>query len=191
MTSETALAIADLANNSDIAAYHWIDRGVAPRGYLRGMAVTFGRVYCDMNASRDAASEMSMADSGDGATDALAWFATEFNDVGMDNSMAGGDVLRHLFVLLTGLGMRESSGRYCEGRDTSATNTTADTAEAGLFQVSYNSRRAYFLLEALFEQYKGSTDFADIFSDRVRCGPASWQNFGTGEGRDFQALTKA
>jgi hypothetical protein len=191
MSSQTALAIADLTIDSDIAAYPWIDRGVAPRGYLRGMAVMFGRVYCKMNANRDAASEMSMANSGDGAVDALAWYAAEFNNLGMDNSTAGGDVLRHLFVLLTGLGMRESSGKHCEGRDTTATNTTADTAEAGLFQVSYNSRRAHFLLEALFDQYRGSTDFADIFSDGVRCGAASWQNFGTGAGHDFQALTKA
>lgn len=190
MSSDIAIAISNLAIDSEIAAYRWTDRGVAPIGYLRGMAVMFGRVYCKMNADRDAASEMSMADSGDGAVDALAWYSTEFNDLGMDNSVAGVDVLRHLFVLLTGLGMRESSGKHCEGRDTSATNTTAETAEAGLFQVSYNSRRAHFLLEALFGQYQGSTDFADIFSDGVTCGAASWQNFGAGDGNHFQALTK-
>ena len=38
-----------------------------------------------------------------------------------------------------GLGMRESSGQYCCGRDTSEDNTTADTAEAGLFQMSWNA----------------------------------------------------
>ena len=38
----------------------------------------------------------------------------------MDNSQDGIDTLRHLFVLLLGLGARESSGRYCEGRDMSA-----------------------------------------------------------------------
>jgi len=64
----------------------------------------------------------------------------------MDNSRGGVDVLRHLFVLLTGLGMRESSGHYGEGRDASATNTSAYTAEAGLFQVSYNSHHASLLL---------------------------------------------
>jgi len=35
--------------------------------------------------------------------------------------------------------MRESSGQYCCGRDTSEDNTTADTAEAGLFQMSWNA----------------------------------------------------
>ena len=33
-------------------------------------------------------------------------------------------------AMLLGLGMRESSGEHCTGRDTSATNTTAATAEA-------------------------------------------------------------
>jgi hypothetical protein len=191
MSSDTALNIAALADDSDIAKYSWNDRGVAPKGYTRGMAVMFGRVYCKMNAGRDAASEMAMADSGDDSVDALAWYASEFNDLGMDNSTAGVDVLRHLFVLLTGLGMRESSGRHCEGRDASASNTSAETAEAGLFQVSHNSIGAHFLLGALFDQYNGSTDFQDIFKDGVTCGSASWQNWGTGAGRDFQALTKA
>jgi hypothetical protein len=191
MASDTALDIAALADGSDIMSYAWNDRGVAPRGYIRGMAVAFGRVYCKMNAGRDAASEMSMADSGDDSIDALAWYAPEFATLGMDNTSAGVDVLRHLFVLLTGLGMRESSGRHCEGRDMSAGNTSADTAEAGLFQVSRNSIGAHFLMGALFDQYGGSTDFQDIFQDGVSCGAASWQNWGTGDGADFQALTKA
>jgi hypothetical protein len=191
MASQTALDIAALADGSAIARYSWNDRGVAPRGYIRGMAVMFGRLYCKLNEGRDAASEMSMADSGDDRRDALAWYAPEFAALGMDNTIAGRDVLRHLFVLLTGLGMRESSGRHCEGRDASATNTTADTAEAGLFQTSHNSVNAHFLLGALFDQYRGSTDFQDIFSDGVRCSAGAWADWGNGAGREFQALTKA
>jgi len=186
----TALEIAALADGSACASYSWKNRGVAPRGYIRGMAVMFARVYCKMNANRDAASEMSMADSGDAAVDALAHYEPEFTALGMDNSEAGVHVLRHLFVLLTGLGMRESSGRHCEGRDMAATNTTADTAEAGLFQVSHNSASAHFLLEALFDQYKGSTDFRDIFEEGVHCSAGSWANWGAGDGHDFQELTK-
>jgi hypothetical protein len=191
MSSDTAFNIAALADNSDIANYGWKDRGVAPRGYIRGMAVMFGRVYCKLNAGRDAASEMAVADTGDASIDALSWYADEFRQLGMDNSIAGVGVLRHLFVLLTGLGMRESSGRHCEGRDTSASNTGAETAEAGLFQVSHNSVGAHFLLGALFEQYKGSSDFLDIFKEGVVCSNDSWMNWGTGEGKDFQALTKS
>jgi hypothetical protein len=190
MASDIALHIADLANGSNIANYGWQDRGVAPLAYIRGMAVCFARVYCKLNKDRDAASETAMADSGDASVDALSHYAQEFSDLGMDNSSAGTDVLRHVFVLLTGLGMRESSGKFCTGRDTSAANTGANTAEAGLFQVSFNSSSAHFLLGALFDQYKGSADFQDIFADGVTCGPADWQNWGTGDGADFQALTK-
>jgi hypothetical protein len=184
------LDLAALADHSGIASYSWEDRGVAPRGYIRGMAIMFGRVYCKLNANQDAASEMAMADTGEHATDALAWYSQEFVDLGMDNTTPGPDVLRHLFALLTGLGMRESSGKHCEGRDASATNTTAETAEAGLFQVSHDSINAHFLLGALFDQYKGLTDFQGIFSDGVVCSPANWQNWGTGVGADFQELTK-
>lgn len=191
MASTTALAIAALADNSSCAAYKWKDRGIAPRGYIRGMAVMFGRLYCKLNAQRDAASEMAMADSGDASIDGLTWYQSEFAALGMDNSRAGVDVLRHVFVLLTGLGMRESSGRHCEGRDMAAGNTAAGTAEAGLFQASHNSASAHFLLGALFDQYKGSIDLQDVFKDGVTCSSASWTNWGTGDGRDFQELTKA
>jgi len=191
MSSGTALGIAALADNSAIAAYRWNDRGKAPGGYLRGMAVMFGRVYTKLNAGRDAASEMAVADTGNASTDALTWYAPEFESLNMDNSVAGVATLRHLFVLLTGLGMRESSGRHCEGRDASATNTSAETAEAGLFQVSHNSIGAHFLLQALFDHYAGSTDFQDIFASDVSCGTNSWKNWGSGKGADFQALTKS
>jgi hypothetical protein len=72
-----------------------------------------------------------------------------------------------------------------------AGNTGADTAEAGLFQVSRNSIGAHFLMGALFDQYKGSNDFQDIFGEGVACGADSWKNWGTGAGADFQALTKS
>ena len=94
---------------------------------------------------------------------AMAWHSMRPNSLGMDNSAPGVDVLRHVFVMLTELGMRESSGKFCESRDKSAANTGGDAAEAGLFQVSFDSIRAHFLLRPLFDQYKGSTDFQDIF----------------------------
>ena len=46
-------------------------------------------------------------------------------------------------------------------------------AEAGLLQVSHSSIGAHFLLSALFDQYKGSTDFRDIFEAEVTCGADS------------------
>jgi len=192
--TDTATAISQitaLAAQSDIAAFRWADRGRAPAGYIKGMAVVYARVYLKLGAGDAAAAEMAKADTGDGSHDALSWFSDVFQNAGMDNSTGGTDTLRHLFVLLTGLGMRESSGKYCEGRDTSASNMTADTAEAGLFQPSFNARSANPLMPQLFQQYAGATDFVDIFKEGVSCSSANLANFGSGDGAEFQRLSKA
>ena len=191
---DTAPAIAQLtalAAQSDIAKYQWKDRGRAPAGYIKGMAVAYARVYLKLKAGDAAATEMAKADTNDGSHDAISWFSDVFQSAGMDNSSDGVDTLRHLFVLLTGLGMRESSGKYCEGRDTSASNMTADTAEAGLFQASFNARAASPLMTQLFQQYAGLTDFVDIFKEGVSCSSANLANFGSGDGAEYQRLTKA
>src|SRR3954467_531993 len=39
-----------IAGNSRIAAYHWQNRGLAPKAYIRGMAVAYGRAYCKFKA---------------------------------------------------------------------------------------------------------------------------------------------
>src|SRR5690348_1742885 len=112
--------ITQIAATSDIASYSWKDRGTAPAGYIKGMALVYARVYCKLKAENAAAVEMAKANTGDNDHDALAWYGDIFAAAGMDNENAGADTLRHLFVLMMGLGMRESSGKYCEGRDTSA-----------------------------------------------------------------------
>jgi hypothetical protein len=136
---------------------------------------------------------MARKNSGDLARDALAWYDDIFAVAGMSNDTDGADTLRHLFVLLTGLGMRESSGKYCTGRDTTADNTQADTAEAGLFQMSFDANNASPLLPQIFAQYKGdpSSGFIDVFKEGVRCSAADLQNFGSGDGMEFQRLCKA
>jgi hypothetical protein len=155
------------------------------------MALVFARVCCKLKAGDPAAVEMAKADSGDAGRDALTHYRDLFTALGMDNSVAGPDTLRHLFVLLTGLGMRESSGKHCEGRDLSADNTTADTAEAGLFQTSFNARRAHPLMTSLFDHYRANpSGFLDVFAEGVTCSPADGQNFGTGPGAEFQRLSK-
>ncbi|ARI80956.1 hypothetical protein IQ224_13565 [Microcystis sp. LEGE 00066] len=184
--------IIEVAANSQIARYHWLDRGVAPKGYIKGMAVVYAKVYCQLKAANPFAKEMAKANTGNSDKDALAHYAQKFRDLGMNNSVAGVDTLRHLFVLLIGLGMRESSGKYCEGRDRSASNTTAETAEAGLFQTSYNARSASPLLPQLFEQYLANlSGFIEIFKEGVTCPPQDWENYGEGKGKEFQRLSKA
>ncbi|HEX8262624.1 MAG TPA: hypothetical protein VF547_07105 [Allosphingosinicella sp.] len=189
--SSPAQRISALAATSAIRTYHWLDRGRAPRGYTKGMAVAFGRTYCKWKRGDPIARRIAAAASQDGQTDALAWYSATFSSLAMSNSTAGADVLRHVFALLMGLGMRESSGQHCEGRDMSANNVSAATAEAGLFQVSFNSIDAHPGLRSLFQAYQGSTDFSDIFGEGVTCGASSWRDWGTGEGKEFQRLTKA
>jgi Putative peptidoglycan binding domain len=96
-----------------------------------------------------------------------------------------------------GLGMRESSGKHCEGRDQSASNTTSDTAEAGLFQQSWNSHTCSTEIDKLFDEYKvGLTSDPPqcalaTFKEGVSCSSGSWSNYGSGTGRDFQQLAKS
>jgi N-acetyl-anhydromuramyl-L-alanine amidase AmpD len=184
-------AVTQIAASSDIARYPWRDRGAAPAGYIKGMALVYARVYSKLKAGDAAALEMAKAKTADPSRDALTWYDDIFAAAGMSNDTAGVDTLRHLFVLLIGLGMRESSGKYCEGRDRSATNTTAETAEAGLFQTSFNARTASFLLPTLFAQYSANpSGFLDIFKEGVQCLAKDLENFGSGDGREFQRLSK-
>lgn len=183
--------ITRIAAASEIARFPWRDRGLAPAGYIKGMALVYARVCCKLNAGDAAAIDMAKAKTTDGAHDALAWYGEKFAAAGMNNDTAGVDTLRHLFVLLIGLGMRESSGKHCEGRDLTASNTTAETAEAGLFQTSYNARSASPLLPMLFARYSADrSGFVDVFKEGVRCSPSSLEDFGSGDGREFQRLCK-
>lgn len=183
--------IIQVASQSKIARYRWRDRGVSPPGYIKGMALVYARVYCKLKARDAVATEIAKANTGHADKDALAHYAQEFNAVGMANESPGVDTLRHLFVLLIGLGMRESSGSYCRGRDKAASNTSADTAEAGLFQTSFNARGASPLLPQLFQQYLATpSGFLEIFKEGARCRDSDRSNFGSGPGKEFQRLSK-
>ena len=183
--------IRQTAKTSPVTAINWPQRGRAPLGYVEGMAVTFGRLHCKLKASDPAAVAMAAAVTANADRDALAHYAEQFAALDMSNASAGIDTLRHLFVLMMGLGMRESSGKHCEGRDLSAENVTADTCEAGLFQASFNARSAHPLLKPMFLAYRANpSGFLDIFKQGVQCRDSSLQNFGDGEGRDFQQLSK-
>jgi hypothetical protein len=183
--------ITQIASSSAIATFNWPGRGIAPRGYIKGMALAYARVYCKFRNGDAFAVEMAKANTGNLAIDALAHYADEFDQLDMDNDASGVDTLRHLFVLLIGLGMRESSGRWCEGRDRSASNTTSDTAEAGLFQTSWNARSASPLLTQLFNDYQiNPTGFLDIFKEGVTVRTQDLENFGSGDGKKFQQLSK-
>jgi hypothetical protein len=117
------------------------------------------------------------------AKDALAYYTI--------SATGRGNVLRKLFVMLFGLGMRESSGNYTEGRDMSASNVTADTCEAGLFQQSWNSNTASQEMTKLLPAYEGNKQpcYSNIFKEGVTL--KSTTSYGTGPGRQYQDQAKA
>lgn len=184
--------ISQIASSSAIASYNWKNRGKSPQGYINGMAVSYAKVYYDLSAGNVYASEMAKAMTDDDATDALKHYEEIFKQAAMDNAKSGPDTLRHLFVLMLGHGMRESSGKHCEGRDRSAHNTTSETAEAGLFQTSFNARHASPLLPKLFADFmaKPTPGYLDVFKEGVHCTETNLQNYGDGDGRNFQKLSK-
>lgn len=182
--------VIEIAKNSNIARYRWKNRGRAPIGYIQGMAVAYAEACADFAGDDKVATAIAAPLLGDDAHDVLDWYRTILGDAGLMLD-APIDRLTAVFAILLGLGMRESSGKHCEGRDMSAENVTGDTAEAGLFQVSHNSIRAQPLLQPLFERYHGHDDLLSTFDDGAHCSASSWKDWGEGPGLEFQALTKS
>lgn len=183
--------IESLAGSSACASYSWKDRGTAPKGYIEGVALVFARAVCA--PTRADVAIVSKARTSDEVYDALAWYQTTFAALGMSNDTAGVDTLRHTYTLLLGLGMRESSGEHCCGRDASATNTSSDSAEAGAWQTSWDSHTMNGELPKIFARYRTSDDscFRSTFEKGVTCSAADWKNWGTGlDGLDFQRRQK-
>jgi hypothetical protein len=212
-THPAVAQILEHVNASPLVNYSWKDRGKAKIGYLKGMALSYARVYCKYSLRpgepenfRDQFTVKMAKGIGphaNPATDAIAKYANQLRQFGADVSVDGVDVLRGLFTILIGLGMRESAGKHCVGWDrgkitgwgnpAKAVVPTATNAEAGLFQISYDigvGPQGDF--KDLYERYKRrpSSGFLQYFSEDVTCSVAEAQNFGAGVGQDFQQFSK-
>lgn len=86
--------------------------------------------------------------------------------------------------------MMESAGNTTEGRDTTVTNPTAEGAEAGLFQSSFDSFNKHPSLRILSEAHKANSRACrlDVFMQGVR--DKRRPVFGTGQAAEFQKITK-
>jgi hypothetical protein len=182
-------AIVDLANASPLDDYEWPDRGMSPPGYVTGMSLCFAVALHDL--LQDAAHANAMAQAlGSSSVDALKWYESELKQQGCKLDTAE-DRLRTLFVLMIGLSMRESSGRYPEGRDMSASNVEADTCEAGLMQTSWNIRSAHSSLPPLLVDYWDNPNgFRNEFAENVDPTAENLDVYGSGEGAKYQWLAK-
>ncbi len=188
LDQKTINDIIDRAAASDLARVNWSGRGRAPIGYIKGMAVTYGEVLRKLMAGDSAA--LAMVRVVDGQHDVFDHYEDKFRAAGLVTDGASDvDRLLALWVVLTGLGMRESSGGVDIGRDESASNVTAETAEAGAWQQSWGSRRASLEIEKLFRTYQhGAID--GIFSEGVKLRSGALVDFGDGPGAGFQAMLK-
>jgi len=182
--------ITDIAARSACARHNWRDRGRAPIGYIKGVAQVYAKSICESRGSAGAAVTV-MKQPLQGDQDALVRYrdALARNGVDVSNDI---ERLRALYTLGIGLGMRESSGNTTEGRDITARNPTASSAEAGLFQQSFDSLNRSPALAPLFEQYRADTGacLLETFREgipRVVTRPV----FGTGAGAEFQRFTRA
>lgn len=178
----------DQAALAACAAHSWKDRGKAPRGLIDGQMRAFGRSVCRFMSQDVTVAGVTGQDLGSSSTDALALY-------GLD-AKTGLDRLRLTYALGYGLAMRESSGKYCEGRDTTAGAETADTAEAGPFQASYNSRGASLdRLNGLWAWYKAHPASCDL--ELWQQGASSTSKdcslnaVGDGPGQSWQVMTRA
>lgn len=149
-----------MIEKSDCAKYKWKNRSVAPKNYIREVVTNFASQVCNPN-------QVVVSPLGKSDKDALVHYKLAPS-------------LVNVYALLLGSGMRESSGNFCEGRDMSAKNVTAETAEAGVFQTSFNSRHANKELVNIFNKYK----------NQVCATTCSTKSFGTGDGFIFQERTK-
>ncbi len=191
LPQEQVNVIVKIANDSAISRYSWKDRGVLPKGYTAGLAVCFGLAATRLMQGHPTAVLAAQADRNDSDEDALSWYREPLEKIGMDVSEAGIDTLRALFVLMLGLGARESSGRYCEGRDMSASNVSADTAEASIYQTSWNIRSCSSHIGPLLQDYWANPNgFLPVFRNGVVPDSNDLGNYGTGDGAKYQFLSK-
>lgn len=183
-------------DESACSRFKWKDRDRGPKAYYRGMAQVFARSVCDLQRSDVKA--VAAKRTSDDLEDVLSWYNSNFKDLGMTNDVAGVDTLRHVYALLIGLGMRESSGKHCCGRDMSADFSSASSAEAGLFQASWGSRKNSKDVprspefEPMFELYKAGKRgcMLDVFSKGVSCSAGDAKNWGDGDGKTWQEFSK-
>lgn len=195
MSADMQAAIEKIAADSAIASYSWRDRGQAPLGYTKGVALSFANTYRQWRVGYGPALQMAK-ESGDYDTDALAYYEDDFDELGLAVDSDGPGTLRCLFTLILGLGMRESSGKHCCGRDQSADNTTAETCEAGAWQTSWDAHTCSGSFQTLFDAFDAGIHsgqpqgFLEVFSEGVSCSSDDWDNYGSGDGAQHQWLSK-
>lgn len=173
--------ITSIALNSECAKTAHDVQGKPPKSYLKGSALSFAKAVCNPLSET---TEIASQAVGDASKDALAHYGVRPN--------TAQETLEVVYSLMLGSAARESSWRWCVGKDPGASNTSAETCEAGLYQTSWNSRSASPALPRLFQKFKADKSgcFATEYKGATTCSEANMKNWGTGEGLEFQQLSK-
>ncbi len=184
--------IRDIASKSACAQTNWENRGRSPTGYIKGMTLSFVRSLCRIRTIEKPASPILRApNSLNARKDVLAHYQDVLAQVGIAASLPGQQPVQATYTVGMGLGMMESSGKYCEGWDVAAgANRASDEAEAGLFQASYNSVKASVELQKLYDEYRKNPKrcLLDTFKEGASCRATSI--LGSGDGAAFQEFSR-
>lgn len=166
-------------NSPGCTEYYWKNRGKAFKSYMNGMSLMYAKQVCNNGSDFIKTKTITGRNSIQEHKDALKYYGIEGSEL-------------NTYTFLIGLGMRESTGRYCAGRDRSASFTKSSSAEAGIFQMAYVARVFNEELKPLYLKFKNGELPCELetFKKNVTCKPYDSKTFGTGEGADWQKLMK-
>jgi len=171
------------AAQSECGRHSWVKRGRAPTGFIKGMAASYAKTWCEARKSPDSISAALAGTGFEPKRDALALYGKSGGNQA--------DRLRAIYALAIGEGMRESSGNTTEGYDRTVKNQTEMIAEAGLFQISYGSLKASPMLQKLWDRFAASPADCnlEIFEEGIK--KVNRPEVGNGKGVEFQRFTRA
>lgn len=115
LSSNPFFAIPSIVDKTKISKIRWENgnRGQAPYGYYYGFGLLFATLYERLKKGEKIAKELSKTFGISIDKDALLRFKNILKDNCANNLTTETDRLRGLIVLMFGLGLMESSGRYC------------------------------------------------------------------------------
>ena len=165
--------------------YFWKNRGRAPMAYMKGLSLMYAKQVCGQGTDFIKKDKIRSFYK-------LAWEkkTRPHKDALEYLGIPGGEL--NTYTTLMGLGMRESSGKYCVGRDKSQNFVKDYEAEAGLYQMAYVARLFNTELTPLYKKYlEGKLNCElPLFKEGVKCRAHDAVNHGKGPGVAWQVLMK-
>jgi hypothetical protein len=169
------------------------DDGHAPRAYLAGIGLMYLKSFCEVKKNKDAASKDMSRTASSKPTDIFAYYVDAFTQNGV--SLASDlDRLRAVYTLGIAVGMNETNGNASDGP---YIKDNQNQAEAGLFQMSYdslvNSKVHHWSpwLESLYNYYKQNGQLCLLSTFMKGIPDKNLAVVGTGAAADFQSFTKS